>query len=37
MFYMMAGEAFLAVTAALHLVDLGIWHCKRLINIVSRG
>lgn len=25
---MMDGEAFLAVTAALRLVDWGIWHCK---------
>ena len=37
MFYTMAGEVFRAVTAALLLVDLGIWQCKRLKNIVLRG
>lgn len=37
MFFMMAGEAFLAVTAPLPLVDWGIWHCKVLIQLFSPG
>lgn len=34
---MMAGEASLAVTAPLLLVDWDIWHCKVLLQLFPHG